>query len=252
MISTYQRLKDNLGYLKLKKASESLDEIIDFITANELSFTEGLLRLTDVEMDHRKTNLIKAMVKVGAFPFIKEIKDFDFDFQPSVNKAQILEFESLGFIDKKENIVFLGPSGVGKTHLATAIGIASAKKRNATYFIKRHDLIMQLKKAKLENRLDDRLKYFNKYKLLIIDELGYLPIDKEDSKLFFQLIDRRYENKSTIITTNINFGEWDDIFGDPVIANAIVDRILHHAKVVTINGKSYRLKDHLIKKENND
>lgn len=252
MISTYQRLKDNLEYLKLKKASESLDEVIDFITANELSFTEGLLRLTDVEMDHRKTNLIKAMVKVGAFPFIKEIKDFDFDFQPSVNKAQILEFESLGFIDKKENIVFLGPSGVGKTHLATAIGIASAKKRNATYFIKCHDLIMQQKKAKLENRLDDRLKHFNKYKLLIIDELGYLPIDKEDSKLFFQLIDRRYENKSTIITTNINFGEWDDIFGDPVIANAIVDRILHHANVVTINGKSYRLKDHLIKKENND
>lgn len=96
------------------------------------------------------------------------------------------------------------------------------------------------------------MRHFNKYKLLIIDELGYLPIDKEDSKLFFQLIDRRYENKSTIITTNINFGEWDDIFGDPVIANAIVDRILHHAKVVTINGKSYRLKDHLIKKENND
>ena len=252
MISTYQRLKDNLEYLKLKKASESLDEVIDFITANELSFTEGLLRLTDVEMDHRKTNLIKAMVKVGAFPFIKEIKDFDFDFQPSVNKAQILEFESLGFIDKKENIVFLGPSGVGKTHLATAIGIASAKKRNATYFIKCHDLIMHLKKAKSENRLDDRLKHFNKYKLLIIDELGYLPIDKEDSKLFFQLIDRRYENKSTIITTNINFGEWDDIFGDPVIANAIVDRILHHAKVISISGRSYRLKDHLIKKENND
>ena len=158
----------------------------------------------------------------------------------------------MGFIDKKENIVFLGPSGVGKTHLATAIGIAAAKKRNSTYFIKCHDLIMQLKKEKLQNRLDDRLKHFNKYKLLIIDELGYLPIDKEDSKLFFQLIDRRYENKSTIITTNINFGEWDDIFGDPVIANAIVDRILHHAKVISISGKSYRLKDHLIKKENND
>ena len=252
MISTYQRLKDNLEYLKLKKASESLDEVIDFITANELSFTEGLLRLTDIEMDHRKTNLIKAMVKVGAFPFIKEVKDFDFDFQPSVNKAQILEFESLGFIDKKENIVFLGPSGVGKTHLATAIGIASAKKRNTTYCIKCHDLIMQLKNAKLENRLEERWKRFNKYKLLIVDELGYLPIDKEDSKLFFQLIDRRYENKSTIITTNINFGEWDDIFGDPVIANAIVDRILHHAKVISISGKSYRLKDHLIKKENND
>lgn len=249
MISSYQRLKENLDYLKLKESSEKLDEVIDFITSNELSFTEGLLRLTDVEMDHRKANMIKSMVKVGAFPFIKEVKDFDFNFQPSINKAQILEFESLSFLDKQENIVFLGPSGVGKTHLATAIGIASAKKRNMTYFIKCHDLIMQLKKAKLENRLDDRLKHFNKYKLLIIDELGYLPIDKEDSKLFFQLIDRRYEKKSTIITTNINFGEWDDIFGDPVIANAILDRILHHAKVVSVNGKSYRIKDHLVTKE---
>lgn len=249
MISSYQRLKENLDYLKLKESSEKLDEVIDFITSNELSFTEGLLRLTDVEMDHRKANMIKSMVKVGAFPFIKEVKDFDFDFQPSINKAQILEFESLSFLDKQENIVFLGPSGVGKTHLATAIGIASAKKRNMTYFIKCHDLIMQLKKAKLENRLDDRLKHFNKYKLLIIDELGYLPIDKEDSKLFFQLIDKRYEKKSTIITTNINFGEWDDIFGDPVIANAILDRILHHAKVVSVSGKSYRIKDHLVTKE---
>lgn len=249
MISSYQRLKENLDYLRLKESSEKLDEVIDFITSNGLSFTEGLLRLTDVEMDHRKANMIKSMVKVGAFPFIKEVKDFDFDFQPSINKAQILEFESLGFIERQENIVFLGPSGVGKTHLATAIGIASAKKRNMTYFIKCHDLIMQLKKAKLENRLDDRLKHFNKYKLLIIDELGYLPIDKEDSKLFFQLIDRRYEKKSTIITTNISFGDWDDIFGDPVIANAILDRILHHAKVVSVNGKSYRIKDHLVTKE---
>lgn len=146
MISSYQRLKENLDYLKLKESSEKLDEVIDFITSNELSFTEGLLRLTDVEMDHRKANMIKSMVKVGAFPFIKEVKDFDFNFQPSINKAQILEFESLSFLDKQENIVFLGPSGVGKTHLATAIGIASAKKRNMTYFIKCHDLIMQLKK----------------------------------------------------------------------------------------------------------
>lgn len=113
----------------------------------------------------------------------------------------------------------------------------------STYFIKCHDLIQQLKKAKLENRLDDRLKHFCKYKLLIIDELGYLPIDKEDSKLFFQLIDMRYEKKSTILTTNINFGDWDDIFFNSVIA--ILDRILHHAHVVNITGKSYRLKDYI-------
>lgn len=198
-------------------------------------------------MDYRRANMIKAMVKVAAFPFIKELKDFD--FQPTINKTQIVELESLGFIDNKENIVFLGPSGVGKTHLATSIGILAAKKRYSTYFIKCHDLIVQLKKAKLENRLDDRIKHFNKYRVLILDELGYLPIDKEDAKLFFQLIDKRYEKKSTIITTNINFSQWDEIFSDPVIANAILDRILHHAKVITINGKSYRLKDHIGKKE---
>ena len=251
-MNNYQQLQKNLHELKLTQISLQIDDYINKINEHKLSIVDALCELTSKEVEVKNFNATNAMVKVAGFPHLKEIKDFDFDFQPSVNKAQILEFESLGFIDKKENIVFLGPSGVGKTHLATAIGIASAKKRNTTYFIKCHDLIMQLKKAKLENRLEDRLKHFNKYKLLIIDELGYLPIDKEDSKLFFQLIDRRYENKSTIITTNINFGEWDDIFGDPVIANAIVDRILHHAKVVTINGKSYRLKDHLIKKENND
>lgn len=116
----------------------------------------------------------------------------------------------------------------------------------STYFIKCHDLLAQLKKAKNENRLQDRLRHFVKYKLLIIDELGYLPIEKEDSKLFFQLIDKRYEKRSTIITTNINFSQWDDVFKDPVIASAILDRVLHHAHVVNITGKSYRLKDYFL------
>ena len=221
-----------------------LDEVIDFINKNELSFAEGLIKLTNYEIDFKEINMIKSMVKTGAFPHLKELKDFDFSFQPTINKQQLLDFETLRFLEKHENIVFLGSSGVGKTHLATSIGIAAAKKRCSTYFIKCHDLLQQLKKAKLENRLDARLKHFCKYKLLIIDELGYLPIDKEDSKLFFQLIDMRYEKRSTILTTNINFNEWDDVFYDAVIANAILDRILHHAHVISITGKSYRLKDH--------
>ena len=134
-------------------------------------------------------------------------------------------------------------SGVGKTHLATSIGVAAAKHHNITYFIKCSDLLQQLKKAKLENRLEARLKHFNHYKLLIIDEIGYLPIDKEDSNLFFQLIDMRYEKKSTILTTNINFGDWDSVFYDAVVADAILNRVLHHSHVVSITGKSYRLKD---------
>ncbi len=222
-----------------------LDEIIDFITKNSLSFAEGLVKLTSYEIDFKEANMVRSMVKVAGFPHHKELKDFDFSFQPSINKQEIKDYETLRFIESQENLVFLGSSGVGKTHLAVSIGIAAAKKRYSTYFIKCNNLLQQLKKAKLENRLGDRLKHFTKYKVLIIDELGYLPIDKDDSKLFFQLIDLRYEKKSTIITTNINFNSWDDIFYDAVVANAILDRILHHSHVISISGKSYRLKDHM-------
>lgn len=193
--------------------------------------------------------MTQAMVKVAGFPHRKELTEFDFTFQPTVNKQQMLDFTSLRFIDAKENIVFLGPSGVGKTHLATSIGIAAAKKRTSTYFIKCHELIQNLKRAKLENRLETRLKHYAKYRLLIIDEIGYLPIDAEDAKLFFQVIDLRYEAKSTILTTNVNFKAWDEVFQDAKLANAILDRVLHHATVVSIVGHSYRIKNHLEKEE---
>lgn len=223
---------------------ERLSETVDFINKNELSFTDGLIKLTDYEIDHKEASMINAMVKTGGFPHRKELDAFDFSFQENLNKEQVMEFTTHRFIHECQNIVFMGPSGVGKTHLAISIGISAAKKRMQTYYIKCHDLIEQLKRAKLENRLADRLKHFTKYRVLIIDEIGYLPIDKEDSKLFFQLIDKRYEKKSTIFTTNINFSEWDGVFHDPVIANAILDRVLHHAHVIHITGKSYRLKDY--------
>ena len=246
MATVHEQLIANLDYLKLKEMKDHLDDTINFINKNNLSFVDGLIKLTSYEIDCKEASMIKAMVRVGAFPHFKELKDFDFSFQENINKEQILDFESHRFIHQCENIVFMGTSGIGKTHLSTSIGISAAKKRISTYFIKCHDLIAQLKKAKLENRLDDRLKHFTKYKLLIIDELGYLPIEKEDSKLFFQLIDRRYEKRSTIITTNINFSNWDEVFKDPVIANAILDRVLHHAHVISITGKSYRLKNYFI------
>lgn len=249
MNSTYNQLCMNLDRLKLGQMKEKLDGTIDFISKNNLPFAEGLLRLSNYEVDIKEANAARSMIKAGAFPFQKGIEHFEFDFQPSINEEQIQDFTTLRFLEKQENIVFLGSSGVGKTHLATAVGIAAAKKRTSTYFIKCHELLQQLKKAKQENRLEVRLKHFCKYKLLIIDELGYLPINKEDSNLFFQLIDMRYEKKSTIITTNINFGDWETIFFDPVVANAILDRVLHHATVVTITGKSYRIKDHVKQSE---
>ena len=243
--TNYQQLLQNLEYLKLKQMTLHLNEVVEFSVNNQLTFIDTLIKLTNYEIDVREQNMIQSMVKVAAFPHLKEIKDFDFSFQPSINQQQILDFITLRFIEKSENIVFLGPSGVGKTHLSTSIGIAAAKKRTSTYFIKCHDLIQNLKRARLENRLESRLKHYSKYRLLIIDEIGYLPIDHEDAKLFFQLVDMRYEKRSTIFTTNVNFKAWDEVFQEPKLANAILDRILHHATVVTLVGRSYRLKDHL-------
>ena len=224
--TTYVQLCTNMEQLKLTQMLLHLDEITDFVTTNNLSFTEGLLKLSNYEVDFKEKNASRSMIKAAAFPFVKELKDYDFDFQPNISEQKLRELCTLGFLEKNENIVFLGPSGVGKTHLATAIGVAAAKKRVSTYFIKCHDLLQQLKKAKLENRLEARLRHFCHYKLLIIDEIGYLPIDKEDSNLFFQLIDKRYEKKSTIFTTNMNFNKWDEIFYAVVVSNAIIQTFL--------------------------
>ena len=245
MSSTHQQLNTSLEKLRLMQMKEHLEEISNFVSNNKLSFSDGLLQLCNYEIDYKEKSASKSMIKAAAFPFVKTIEDYDFEFQPSVNKQDILELATLRFMENKENIVFLGTSGVGKTHLATSIGIVAASKRYSTYFIKCHDLLQRLKRAKIENRLDSTLKYINRYKLLVIDELGYLPIDKEDSNLFFQLIDMRYEKKSTILTTNINFSDWDSIFNDAIVANAILDRVLHHSKVITINGRSYRVKDYI-------
>ena len=241
--SIYQQTISNLDKLKLSQIKLHLEEVANKVGSDSLSFTEGLLKLTNYEVDYKESSASQNTVHAAAFPFLKTLSDFDFSFQPSVSEAQMQEFCSLGFMERAENIDFLGSSGVGKTHLATAIGISAAQHHNITYFIKCHDLIQQLKKAKLENRLEQRLKHINRYKLLIIDEIGYLPIEKEDANLFFQLIDMRYEKKSIILTTNINFGDWDKVFYDAVVADAILNRVLHHSHVVSITGDSYRLKD---------
>lgn len=247
----YARILSNLEFLRSKESLDVIDETMNYVTRNNMSFIDGFLYFTEKRIELKRRNLTEHSVKVAGFPRLKYLKDFDFEYQPGINVQQIQEFNSLRFIEKRENIIFYGNSGVGKTHLATAIGITAAENRYSTYFVKCADLMDSLHKANLAGRLDDKLKKLSGYKLLIIDELGYLPITKEDSKLFFQLVDRRYEKFSTIITTNINFSQWDEIFGDSIIANAIMDRLLHHANVVTIKGKSYRLK-HLYEEERNE
>lgn len=239
-MNNYQELHNNLKELKLTQVSLKLDEYIEKINENKISVMDALYELTSQEIEVKNFNATHAMVKVAGFPHQKELKDFEFDFQPKINKQQFLDFESLRFLETNSNILLIGNSGVGKTHLATSIGIAAVKKRVSTYFIRCHDLIMQLKKAHLENRLDTRIKHFSKYKLLIIDEIGYLPIGEEEAKMFFQLIDMRYEQKSTIITSNISLSDWGKIFADTLLASTILDRLVHHSSIVNILGSSYR------------
>lgn len=241
-MSNYVELLNNLEKLGLTTFKDNLDNALDSITKKEIDIIRALLELTSAEIKHKNEKAKFACVRTANFPFIKDFNDFDFSFQPNVNEDYIRDFANFRFIEKQENILFVGASGVGKTHLATAVGIECARNRYSTYFINCNDLLNNLKRAYMENRLEARLKHYSKYKVLIIDEIGYLPIDETTANSFFQLINKRYEKNSTIITTNKPFAKWGEVFGDVVIANAILDRLLHHSHIVKISGNSYRTK----------
>ena len=244
-MNIYNEVMNNLEALELNKFKDNLFEYLDLIRDDKKTVLDALHELTKIELSHRRDIAVQSCVKVAHFPFIKEIKEFDFNYQPSIDKSKIMDFMTLRFIEKNNNIIFCGTPGVGKTNLAVSIGIEAAKQRYSVYFITFQDLISQLRKANYENRLEARVKWFCRYKLLIIDELGYERMDVDSANLFFNLIAKRYEKSSTIITTNSPFSKWPDVFNEPVLTNALLDRLLHHCSVVNINGPSYRLKEQM-------
>jgi len=241
-MTSYNELTNNLEILKLEKMKEILPNAITNSVKNNVGLQDSLLELTKAEIEFRDERAKKINITVSNFPYIRTINQFDFSYQPTINKNQILDLASLRFIEEKTNIIFIGSSGVGKTHLATALGIEAASQRISTYFINFALLMEKIKKATQEDRLESVIKHYLKYTVLIIDEIGYLPIDRESSYGFFQLIASRYEKKPVILTTNQPFSKWADVFGDVVIANAIIDRLVHHCEIIKITGNSYRLK----------
>ncbi len=250
-MTRYIELNNNLETLKLNKFIELLPSILNDVNTQNISLVDVLYNLTSEEIKFRDERAKKINVTISSFPYLKTINDFDFSYQPSINKQQILDLATLRFMDLKENIIFMGSPGTGKTHLAVSLGMEAASQRISTYYINFATLMEKFKVAAKENRVEQVVKHYLKYNLLIIDEIGYLPVDKNASYGFFQLIAARYENRSTILTTNQTFSKWGDVFGDNIIANAIIDRLVHHCQIIKITGMSYRIKGKSIYDEEN-
>lgn len=232
-----------LKTLSLHRMRETYRQEAEKAARTKLGFADYLLRLLEIEVQSKIERSINRKMQIAGFPQIKRLEDFDFTYQPQLNEKLIRELASLDFINEAKNILFVGAPGVGKTHLAIALGIKAVQQRKRVLFFTAEQLTSTLASAEISGSLNKTLESLSRLDLLIIDELGYLSLTKQTAKLFFRLISKRYESGSVIITTNKPFEEWGEVFNDDVVASAVLDRLLHHSYPFLINGKSFRLKN---------
>jgi DNA replication protein DnaC len=238
-------LDENLRFLKLSSAIKNLEEINRQALESKISYKEFLLNLTETEVQIRRENGQKKRIREACFPLYKALSTFKFDFAPDLNPRLINDLADGSYIRENRNIIFMGKSGTGKTHLATALGIEACTKGIRTKFVTGCSLVNELTEARDEKKLSLLIRRYYNYGLLIIDELGYVPFSKEGAELLFQILTERNERKPVIITTNKGFGDWTEIFGDPSLTAALHDRVTHRAHVINCSWKSYRLSETL-------
>jgi DNA replication protein DnaC len=242
--ATLDRIRQHLVGLKMPRSLEILEHLLRQLERGEISALEAIDALLCEELTLREGRRIKAALKMGRLTTIKTLAGFDFAFQPSLDRNRILTLAGLDFVNRHEVVHFLGQPGTGKSHLALALAVEAVKAGRSVYFTTLAELISSLAKAEREGTLRERIRFLCRPQLLVVDEIGYLTVATGGGNLFFQLVNARYERGAMILTSNRGFSEWGEVFGDTVVASALLDRLLHHAVVVRIEGASYRLRKH--------
>jgi len=244
-MSSIEEVAGKYKALRFNCIAETLGELVSKAEANEMSHLEFAEMVVDHELAMRDRNRVRLNLKRASFPVLKRLEEFDYRWQTTITKRQINRLLDFGFVDNRENVVFIGPPGVGKTHLASGIGLKAIEAGYKVLFITAVSLVDALEIADLKGELKKKINSLLKFDMLILDELGYLPMNKQGMYNLFQLINAMYEYRSVIITTNKDFTKWGEFFFEDNVAVPIVDRIIHHSHIFMLGGESYRLRDKL-------